>query len=409
MKPWGKILLMGLCVAVTVTAVSLFSPAYARYNNIASTAVKYDPSLTMVRQTNMSADTAVYDFGVWTPDVDNTIFEHTLQIADTQSISGVMRFSWDDTTRTQRDMAVYIESEYYTSVQNSGYADYTVSATDGDLALPFSLIFATPTMQRVATLDVSWYPDGSAEPTLFARYLLAVVPEESTATNAPSFVEEDTRFMTDRLLQVVVTTPADSDGVQIAPAEGAFAAGTCYYNDIYPQGVTLVRHSGVYVTHNESSSRLLMDLSAHLTDNSPVSLIVGVSNTLQSTLSRTPAADTAPLSVAADNTAFVVSTTPLTLTLTEAAGLRDSDWLSVGNASADLTWTVQRRVGDTLVPVTTGETLTITATQTKSGGTLTVSAPDGKQAPGTYLLTVTQTYRGYPVFETPIWFFIDYR
>ena len=409
MKLWGKALLMGLCVAVTATAVSLFSPTYARYNNVASTAVRYDSSSATMEHTTLSADTAVYDFGVWTPDADEMTFEHTLRIADTQPISGVMRFSWDDTTRGLRDMAVYIESEYYTAEQNSGYTDYTVSAADGDLELPFALIFATPTTQRVATLDVSWYPDGSAEPTLYARYLLAVVPENSTSVTAPAFVEGDTRFMTNRLLQVAVTTPADSDGVQIAPTEGAFTADTRYYNDIYPQGVTLVRDSAVYVTRKGDSSRLLMDLSSHLTDNTPVSLTVGVSDALQSTLSRTPVADTAPLSVSADNAAFVVSTTPLTITLTEAAGLRDSNWSSVGNSPTDLTWTVQRRAGNTLVPVTVGENLTVTVTQTESGGILTVSAPDGKQAPGTYLLTVTQTYHDYPVFETPIWFFIDYR
>lgn len=408
MKPWGKWLLMGACAAVAVTAVSLCSPAYARYTNVASTAVKYEHA-SMDAVTTLSADTAVYDFGVWTPGVDEMEFEHTLRVAD-GSASGVLRFSWDDATRSQRDMTVYVDSAHYTAVQNSGYTDYTVLATDGVVQMPFSLIFANPTAQRVATLDVSWYPSGANEPTLFARYLLAVVPDEAEGATAPAFVEEDTHFLTNRLLQVTVTTPDDSSGVRLAPAEGAFAADTYYCSDTYPQGVTLVRDSAVYVERTETDTRLLMDLSAHLTDNDPLSLTVGVSDTLHDTVSCNPVADTSLLTVSSDSEAYVVSAAqPLTITLTESAGFRDSDWSTVGGSPADLTWTVQQRVGNALVPVTVGEDLTVTVTQTETGGTLEIATPDGKQSPGTYLLTVLQSYDGNLVLETPIWFFIDYR
>lgn len=408
MKSWSKSLLAGLCAAV-IAAVSLCSPIYARYTNIASTVVKYEPSSTTGKTTTLSADTAIYDFGVWTPDVDEMAFTHTVCIVDTPH-SGVLRFSWDDTTRSRRDMAVDIDSKYYTAVQNSGYTDYTVSADAGVVHIPFSLIFANPTTRRVATLDVSWYPDGGNEPTLFARYLVTVMPDVAQGTVAPAFVEGDTHFITDRLLQLVVTTPADSAGVQVTPTDGAFAAGSRYFNDTYPRGVTLVRDSAVYIERKGNSNRLLMYLSSPFTDNDAVSLTVGVSDTLFSTFSCAPIADTTLLTVAYSDAVGVVSADqPLTITLTEAAGLRDSNWSSTGNAPVDLTWTIQRRVGNTLIPVAVGETLTVSMKQTSNGGTLTVSASDGKQAPGTYLLTVTQTYDGYPVLETPIWFFIDYR
>lgn len=409
MKPWGKMLLAGACVALTATTVSLCFPAHARYNNTATSVIKYEHVAPASVVGTLSADTAVYDFGVWTPDVEEMEFAHTLRVAGA-STTGILRFSWDETTRSQRDMTVYVDGEHYTSVQTGGYTDYTVSAVDGVVELPFSLIFANPITRRAATLDVSWYPADSDEPTLFARYLLAVMPNPGEGETAPTFVEDETYFLADRVLRLAVTTPPDSAGVQLAPTEGTFSADTRYRSDTYPQGVTLLRDSALYLERTGDSTHLWMDLSAHLTDNDPVSLTVGVSDTLCSTLSRTPVADASLLTVSPDNEACVVSAAqPLTITLTELSALRDSDWFKVDGTAVDLTWTLQQRVDGTLVPVTVGETLTVTVTQTDTGGTFTIAAPDGKQAPGTYLLTITQTYCGDPVFETPIWFFIDYR
>ena len=389
-----------------VVSLSLIPPSFARYSNTASTAVTYGRTDTLQGQT-LSADKEIYDFGVYNH-TDASEFAHTVRIRHSAPLSGVLRFSWDDTTRSNKDIAVYIDSRYYTAVQNSGYTDYTVSAADGDLQIPFSLMFSSPAA-RVAVLDVSWYPNESDEPTLFARYLLTVSAEDAEGTT-PSFVAENTVFLTDRLLQVEVTTPADHAGVLLAPADGSFTAGIRYYNNVCANGATLLRDSALFVPRAGDNTRLYVDLSAHLSDNSPLSLRVGVADTFFDTLSCTPPAGKASLTVALSNGAGIVSADePLTITLTEAAALRDSDWSQAGNSPADVTWQIWRREGDALRSVTVGESLTVTAAQNADGGTLTVAASDGTQSAGTYLLVVTRYYYGYPVLETPIWFFIDYR
>lgn len=410
MKLLNRLLTLGLCVAVTVTVLSLFTPAFARYSNVASTAAVYGyTGLSPVEQT-MSPDTAVYDFGIYSSDADRTAFTHTVRICEDGPVEGVLRFYWDETTRTNKDILVYIENGYYTSMSSSGYTDYTVSAADGNLQVPFSLLFPSASLatDRVAELEVSWYPADGDEPTLFARYLLTV-PADSEGT-APVFVAEDSAFLTDRLLRVAVTTPADHTGVLLAPADGTFAVGTRCFWDAYPHGVTLLRESAVFIPREGDSIRLLMDLSAHLSDDSPVSLTVGVSDTVSDTLTCAPLTSVKPLTVAmSDAVGLVTASEPLTVTLTEAASFRDSDWSRTGDTPGDLTWQVQRYAEGALHPVAVEEDLSVTATQTESGGTFTVSSLDGAALPGTYLLTVTQYYYDYPVLETPIWIFIDYR
>lgn len=407
MKPLCRALLVGLCAVLTVSTLSLINPSFARYSNTASTAVTYGCT-DILREQTLSADTEMYDFGVYNRYVDVSEFEHTVRIHHSAPLSGVLRFSWDNTTRDNKDIAVYIDSRYYTAVQNSGYTDYTVSAADGDLQIPFSLMFSSPA-DRVAVLDVSWYPDEGDEPTLFARYLLTVSAEDAKGTS-PAFVAKNTKFLTDRLLQVEVTTPADHAGVLLAPVDGIFSAGTRYYNDVSANGATLLRDSALFVPRKGDSTRLYLDLSAHLSGNSPVSLGVGVSDIWSDTISCTPPANKSALTVVLSNGEGIVTPDkPLTITLTEAAALRDSDWSHTGNTPADVTWKIWRREGDTLRSVTVGENLTVTAAQNANGGTLTVAVPDGTQPAGTYVLVVTQHYQGYPIMETPIWFFIDYR
>lgn len=407
MKPLCRALLVGLCALTAVIAPSLISPSFARYSNTASTTALYGRTDVLQGQT-LSADTEIYDFGVYNREVDVSEFAHTIRIRHSAPLSGVLRFSWDDTTRVNKDIAVYIDSHYYTAMQNSGYTDYTVSAANGDLQIPFSLMLSSPAA-RVAVLDVSWYPDEGDEPTLFARYLLTVSAEDAKGTS-PTFVAKNTTFLTDRLLQVEVTTPADHAGVLLMPDDGTFAVGTRYYNDACANGATLLRDSALFVPREGDSTRLYVDLSAHLSDNNPMSLCVGLSDTMSDTLSCTPLADTAALTVALSNGGGIVTADePLTITLTEAAALRDSDWSHTGNNLADITWKLWRRDGDTLRSVTVGESLVVTAVQSANGGTLTVAVPNNTQPAGTYVLAITQYYNGYPVLETPVWFFIDYR
>lgn len=407
MKRIGSILLVALCAAVAVTAL-VITPAFARYSNVASVVTQYGHLGTSPLGQTLSPQSTVYDFGIWNREANEDTFTHTVRVVDA-SITGTLRFSWDTATTLAKDVAVHVDPAYYTAMQNSGYTDYTVTAVDGDVVVPFSLILSSPTADRVATLEVSWYPEGADEPTLFAYYLLALDAAESEGTT-PSFVAEDTAFLTDRLMQVTVATPSDSDGVWLAPADGGFAAGTRYCSGSYPRGVTLLRESALYVGRGGDTAVLLLDLSAHLTDNEPLALSVGVSDTVFTTLFRTPLADAKPLTVSLSDAAGVLSAArPLTVSLTETATFRDSDWAKTGNTPADLRWQILRREGDTLHPVDAGEEITVTVAQTKSGGTLTIAAPNGDAPAGTYLLMITQYYQGYPVLETPIWFFIDYR
>lgn len=411
MKPLGRCLLLGLCVAVAMTALSLFAPAFARYSNVASTAVVYGHTGLLPAGQTMSPATEVYDFGVYSRDADRSEFSHTVRICDDAPVSGILRFYWDETTRSNQDILVYIENRYYTSMSTSGYTDYTVSAADGNLQVPFSLLFASsaPATDRVAELEVSWYPADGDEPTLFARYLLAVTAADPLGT-APAFIAEETAFLTDRLLQAAVTTPADYTGVLLASADGTFTAGTRYFGDAYPHGVTLLRDSAVFIPREGDSTRLLMDLSAHLSDDSPVSLTVGVSDTLQSTLSRTPLSSVKPLTVTqSDSAGLVTEPKPLTVTVTEAATFRDSDWSHTGDTPNDLTWQVYRYEDGGLYPVTVGEDLAVATEQTANGGTFQIALSDVPAPAGTYVLVITQSYYGYPVLETPIWFFVDYR
>ena len=388
MKPLSKALCVSVCV-VLVLAVSLITPTMARYSNTTYTATAYGNGDSFLNKQTLSATPTVYDFGVYTRSVDVGTFAHTVRVVDADLTSGILRFSWDDTTRLHKDIAVYIDSEHYTSVQNSGYFDYTVSAVNGVLEIPFSLMFSSPT-PRTATLDVSFYPDGSDEPTLFARYLLAVVDEDADG-ESPAFVSADTAFLSDSLLMATVTTP--EDGVWLSFADGSFAAGTRYCTASCADGATLVRDSAIYLPRTADTASVYVDLSAAMTDARPVSLRVATSDTAYSDTTCTPAADAA-LTVSLSDTAGILSAQrPLTVTLSASATLQDSDWQ------------VFRRVGDNLLPVAVGTHFTVTA----EGNTLTLTTPDGAQPAGTYLLAVTQYYHGYPVLKTPIWFFIDYR
>lgn len=410
MKRWNRTVSLSLCVLLALTVLLGITPTYARYSNVATTVTSYGHTeLVPVGQT-LSAHTAEYDFGVYDADAEEDSFSHTICILDDRAVSGVLRFSWDEATRINKDIALYIESEYYTTVQRGDYIDYTVSAADGDLRIPFSLLFASPAADRVATLDVSWYPADSAEATLFARYRLAV-PAADPVGAAPTFDPEGTAFLTDRLLEVTVTTPVIYTGVTVSPTDGVFAAGTRYFSDGFPNGVTLLRDSALFIEGSGDSARLLMDLSAHLSGDDPLSMTVSVSDTLFGTVSCTPYADASALTVTLSDMAGLLSPSrPLVITLTESAAFRDSDWTQTGNTPCDLVWQVRRYADGVCHPVTTGDALTVTPTQTQRGGTLRLELAEGNALPaGTYLVTVTQYYYECPVLETPIWFFVDYR
>ena len=387
MNPLGKALCVSLCV-VLLLAVSLVTPTMARYSNTAYTATPYGDEHFFLSDQTLTATTAVYDFGIYTNGMSDAEFAHTVRVVDTEPVSGVLRFAWDDTTLVKKDIAVLIDSKYYVSMQNSGYADYAVAAEDGVLEVPFSLLISSPT-PRTATLDVSFYPDGSDEPTLFARYLLAIV-DETVERQVPAFVAEHTAFLSDRLITATVTTP--EDGVWLSPADGTFAAGTRYFTAACADGAVLVRDSALYLPRVADTASVCVDLSATMSDTHSVTLRAAASDAAYSEIVCTPAASALTVSLS-DAAGILSAQHPLTVILTSCAALQDIDWQ------------IFRRVGDQLMPVTVGTHLTVTASQ----NILTLATPNGTQPSGTYLLLITQYYNDYPVLETPIWFFIDYR
>ena len=388
MKPLSKALCVSLCV-VLLLAVSLVTPAMARYTNTVHIATPYGEGLSTAQ--TLSTTAAVYDFGIYTVGMSDEDFAHTVRVIDTVPVSGVLRFSWDDTTLLHKDIAVLVDSKHYISVQNSGYVDYTVSSSSNVLEMPFSLLISSPE-PRQATLDVSFYPDGSDEPTLFARYLLAVVEEGAVGT-APSFVADATAFLSDSLLMATVTTPDDVPGVWLSPADGVFAAGTRYCTASCANGATLLRDSAIYLPRTADTACAYVDLSAVTMDAQPLPMRVAASDTLHGDIECTPLGS-ASLTVELSDSAGVLSAQqPLTITLTPASALPNTDWQ------------IFRRQGDAMIPVTVGAHLTVTS----EGNVLTLATPGGAQPAGTYLLLVTQYYNDYPVTKTPIWFFIDYR
>ena len=377
---FGRTACVALCAVITVAACVLISPAFARYSNSTSTDVVVGNPSAVAEQT-MSADTMVYDFGICNQNADAEEFSHTLRILDDAPLSGFLKFSFDHDSLG--DVAVLVDHAYYTQERDGGYL---VSASDGDLQVPFSLMFSSvPTTDRVAVLDVSWYPNDGDEPTLFATYLVALAPSAEGAGDT-TFLGGDTALLTPSTVAAQITVPADRTGVLLAQGDtldATFTAGTRYFTKTYPQGVTLLRDSALYLT---STDMVLLNIPA--TDS--VTLTAGVSETWKNSKTNlTPQA--ASLTASCDGTAVVSASQPLAVSLNADA--------------ADLTWHVHRYSGGVLTPVDLGTDLTVTA----SDHTLTVAAPTGKQPAGTYRLTVTRTYFGYPVEETTLWFFIDYR
>lgn len=400
MRPVSRAICIGM-VVVVLLACSLIAPTMARYSNIDSITAVYGNTGSYLTGQTLTADAEVYDFGVYTRDSDASAFGHTVCVADTAPVSGVLRFSWDTATRSYKDVTVHIDHEHYTDVLNSGYVDYTVSTADNRLEIPFSLLFSTVSVTRVAELTVSWYPDGGDEPTLFARYLLALVAEDASGS-APAFVAENTAYITDRLLQVEVTAPDDSAGVWISPVGDVFPAGSRYCSTAYPDGVTLLRDSAIFIERTAAVARLYVEAPA-------VDAVRAATSEMQySDFTSLRSSSVTALAVSLSDDAGVLSAAaPLTVTLTEGTSFRDSHWGQRGE-TVDLTWQIFRRVGGSLQPVAVGESLAVAVAQTANGGTLTLTT-DGDLPAGTYLLAVTQYYYGYPVLKTPIWFFVDYR
>lgn len=381
---FGRTACVALCAVITVAACALISPSFARYSNSASTDVVVgDPSAVAEQTMSAVPDAAVYDFGICDQGVNVEEFSHTLRILDDAPLSGFLKFSFDP--GSVGDVTVLVNQAYYTQERDGGYL---VSASDGDLQVPFSLMFSSaPTTDRVAVLNVSWYPNDGDEPTLFATYLVALAPSAEGAGDT-TFLGGDTALLTPSTVAAQVIVPADRTGVLLAQGDtldAPFTAGTRYFTNAYPQGVTLLRDSALYLTY-KGTETVLLNIPA--TDS--VTLTAGVSETWKNSKTNlTPQA--ASLTASCSGTAVVSASRPLAVSLNADA--------------AGLTWHVHRYSGGVLALVDLGTDLTVTV----SDHTLMVAAPTGKQPAGAYRLTVTRNHSGYPVEETSVWFFIDYR
>lgn len=385
-------------VSVTLllaVALSTLGIAQARYNRADMLSVAYGAACD--ERSTLSEQGAVYDFGAWTYGESGEGFTHTVVISSAQALSGRLTFTWDSATAAANDATT------------TDGAVVAVNEADGLLEYSLSLALTSQRSAR-ATLTVEWIPDGESEATLSVRYLIALNPyaqSAQAAVSTPSF-DSSAGFLSKEMLKLSATAPDGAEGMLLASGSSltsGFAAGVKYYTSQYPQGVTLLRKSVLYLPSESGSVSAVLDLTAQLSA-SPVAVSVGESATNCITASFTPRADSALTVSLSDSVLSHVS--PLTVTVTEAAALSDSAWNS-GSGGAQLSWRIERYAGGEYSAVSLSENLTASTAYATDSGSLVLRAPTGEQAAGAYRLTVTQSYNGMRINEKTRWFFIDYR
>lgn len=393
-----------LCaVLLTSLMIASIGVATARYRQDPLTSTVYGESTET--ETTLDVERRVYDFGAWTTGGQDPAA--IIVLHQSTPLNGGLRFTLDDTSAAKRDISVFTEW----GVKGSDGL-YAVNDQDGHAELPFSLLVATSTRSGVVQLDVEWIPDGESEPTLSARYLLTLNPHELCAdVEAPPAIGNVTEFLTDEQLYLSLQPPATAAGLILANGPtltDAFAAGLCYHTPLYPQGVTLLQDSTIYLpTDGSDSQELLLDFNRSLTE--PVRLTAGVSDGYLATTTQTPTDKRATLDVVTEGVPLVNTARLWSVTVKETAAFRDAVWNNGVQEGAQLTVKMRRLTNGAFVDVSSNEDLVLSFTQTENGGTVTVAAPTGVQPAGTYQLVFTQTWNGYPLFAESVPFFIDYR
>lgn len=377
---------------------------YGRYANSTTVSVVHGGQMESV--STLSVDTAVYDFGCWNVGDNADELTHVIRLESESPLSGTLRFKWDDQTAEKNDLNVLVES-----IPGSE-GKYSIQAENGRLEVPFSIVCTGTTRSGIAVLDVEWIPQRAEKAACSARYLLALNPTVAGSEESVVFAEE-TGFLSNNWLQLSLTVPETYAGVRFAPGlklSNTFAVGTTYFTDRYPQGVTLLRDSELFLPREaDGMVSAVIDTGAH-TAGTPVNFVAGLSDTYSSNTSQTPTVQGTALTVELSHPAAVITAEqPLTVTLTEPAKLRDTAWNTDDGGECVLTWRVERLVDGTYVDLQTGDGLTVTAAQTTSGGTLVFDAGEGRAVPGTYRLVLNQTYRGYTVTDAAVSIFVDYR
>ena len=394
-----------LCL-LPLSLILCIGTTHARYNK--SDGLSTVVGSSVADSNTMNEDVTVYHFGEWRRG-DDRVLSHTIVLQDDAPLKGTLRFSWDAETTAAADAFVAM------NIGGNG-SEYAVNLQQTRAEFPFTLIFSSTDRSATMTLDVAWIPQGASEATQFSRYLIERNPHMETGVVSTggdfSFVAADTRFLTERLLTLSVKVPREADRLILSAGSGTsapFAAGTVYYTDQYPQGVTLLSDSVLYLpAENEDVQVLLQLMNTHA--GVPITVTAALSALTFVTSSQTPAADATPLTVAVDPAVPVVSyQQPLVFKVTVPTALADTEWNKADGASAQLTWQVERLVDGHYQPVTLGTDMVVTVSKSATIGTLTVTVPTGHQPAGTYRLTVAQTYRDYEIRTAAMWFFVDYR
>ena len=393
-----------LCL-LPLSVLLCIGTTYARYNKSDSLATVCGSPAT--DRSTMSPESTVYHLGEWTRGDDRTL-THTIRLCGEAPIKGTLRFSWDAETAAAADAFVSM------NVSGNG-TEYTVNSQQTQVDLPFTLLLSPSDRSATVTLDVAFTPQGAAEATLFSRYLVERNPKwESGIVSTDggfSFEAANTRFLTERLLSLSMKVPTDTDRLLLSAGANTttpFAAGTVYYTKQYPQGVTLLTDALLTVPAENGAAAILLALN-NTRAGTPLTVTAALSALTFINTVQTPA-DAQPLTVTSDPAVATVSyRQPLTVTLSTPSVLTDAEWNKAGNTAAQLTWRVERLFDGAYRPVTLGTDMVVAASQTVSGGTLTVTVPTGRQPAGTYRLTVEQTYHDYEIHTTSLWFFVDYR
>lgn len=373
--------------------LSTFGATYAHYNKTSVCSLVYGESRE--EKSTLSAEGKIFDFGIWRSGSANAL-SHTLVLESAAALNGTLALLWDSATAAANDVAI-----------EGGVGERHVSEADGTYSVPISM-HVSSSRSAVASLDVSWTPDGATAPTLTARYFIALNPETSAA-QAITF-GGSTGFLSRDLLHFEATAPSGSHGLIVTPGEGLaqnFKAGTKYYNSTYPQGVTLLSDSAIYLPCENGKVSAVLNVGENV-GASTFKLCVGTSTENYSTTTLTPKSEKA-LSVTTDSDVILSHTNPFTVSIAEAATLHDAAWNTAGSGAAQLSWSIERLVGGEYVPVSTGDNLTAKLERTATGGSITLGAPTGEQPAGTYRMKITQKYNGLKVGQITKWFFIDYR
>ncbi len=395
-----------LCVVIAlVTLLSSIGVAYGRYNRVVFSSVVC--GAPQADASTLTADKKIYDFGCWQLGQTGG-FAHTVILEQNEPLQGTLRFVWDVETVDKADITALPTGEY----SGSGGV-YTINEADGRLEFPFALFFSSTTRCGSAYLDVELIPQGQTAATASARYLVMLNPYSvgQSVGNAVPAVSNNTAFLTDRLMRLCALAPGSCGGVVLAAGANVtdtFAAGTVYYNNAHPRGVTLVQDSVLYLPANQEG---MVDavIAWPQTPAQQVQLAVGVSQTNFTLTRQTPAAATAAIELSAKGTPVVSRTGGATITLQVPDTLPDSQWNTQNGSVAELTWQVQRLQGGQFTDVACGTDLVAAVMQTATEGTITVTAPTGRQPAGTYRLKCTQHYNGCSIATAETWFFIDYR